>query len=210
MKQQNPRTFRCVGCARQEPIFSVPDATIGHPVSNWKIVPCEALARPLAGTSARANYGPNGPGGPENAFWRQLGIHNLRSAGRTLADRSVRCAARLCLRDSKTSAREVALGAAARQFRNSIQACRAKDGKLLPDGSAVPLEGSNCYERVRTKWQAIRAVAERLPMLRNYDLRDSFPSHAIMSGESLLTPPACSVTAAWIRRQTMRIWETKC
>jgi hypothetical protein len=85
----------------------------------------------LAGTSARANYGPNGPGGLENAFWRQLGIHNLRSAGRTLADRSVRCAARLCLRDSKTGAREVALGAAACQFLKSIKARRAKDGMLI-------------------------------------------------------------------------------
>lgn len=94
---------------------------------------------------------------------------------------------RLCLRDSKTGAREVALGAAARQFLKTIQARRAKEGMLMPNGSVFPLDGSNRYERVRTKWQTIRAVADLPPTLRIHDLRHSFASHAIMSGESLLT-----------------------
>ncbi len=85
-------------------------------------------------------------------------LSDLRTV-RWLIEQWVLLPVRLCLRDTKTGALIVTLGAAARQFRKSIQACRANDGILQARGSVVPLEGSNCYERVRMKWQASPAVA---------------------------------------------------
>lgn len=91
---------------------------------------------------------------------------------------------RLRLRDSKTGARDVPLGTAARRFfisyRRRRSAARGRH-KVFQFGGAVP------YERVRTVWLSVRKEAQLPATLRIHDLRHSFASHAIMAGESLFT-----------------------
>jgi len=93
---------------------------------------------------------------------------------------------RLCLRDSKTGPREVLLGAPAsrflREFRTGLP--RQAQTKLAP---VFPLMGGQRYEAVRSVWISIRREAGLPPKLRIHDLRHSFASHAVMSGETLFT-----------------------
>jgi integrase len=94
---------------------------------------------------------------------------------------------RLCLRDSKTGSREVPLGTAARRLLKSVQKRQAQSHLLHPHGRVFSLGVSDAYELVRRKWHEARAAAKLPPALRIHDLRHSFASHAIMSGETLLT-----------------------
>jgi site-specific recombinase XerD len=92
---------------------------------------------------------------------------------------------RLRLRDSKTGPRDVPLGAPVRWF---LKAHRAK---LRPAFRAAaypvfPLPyRQNCWQ-VQRAWRAIKLEAELPATLRIHDLRHSFASHAVMSGETLL------------------------
>jgi site-specific recombinase XerD len=88
---------------------------------------------------------------------------------------------RLRLRDSKTGARDVPLGAAARRFLATHG--HRQDSKLATDAHVFPVG----YERVRTVWRNVRAAAGLPHGIRIHDLRHSFASHAIMAGESLFT-----------------------
>lgn len=91
---------------------------------------------------------------------------------------------RLRLRDSKTGARDVALGIATRRFLKEHRA--ALDRRARGARSPVfPLPGGQRYEAVRSVWLAVRQEAELPGKLRIHDLRHSFASHAIMSGETL-------------------------
>ncbi len=90
---------------------------------------------------------------------------------------------RLCLRDSKTGPREVPIG---RPVQKLISARRAayryryhREDRIFP----LP-EGNRC-SFVQTVWYKARAEAELPPTLRIHDLRHSFASHSVMSGETL-------------------------
>jgi len=91
---------------------------------------------------------------------------------------------RLRLHDSKTGARDVPLGTAARRFFTSYRRRRSSAcgrHKVFQFGEAMP------YARVRTVWLSVRKEAQLPGTLRIHDLRHSFASHAIMAGESLFT-----------------------
>lgn len=91
---------------------------------------------------------------------------------------------RLRLRDSKTGARDVALGMATRRFLKEHRA--ALDRRARGAHSPVfPLVDGQRYEVVRSAWLSVRREAELPHTLRIHDLRHSFASHAIMSGETL-------------------------
>jgi site-specific recombinase XerD len=92
---------------------------------------------------------------------------------------------RLRLRDSKTGPREVPLGMPVRRFLNAHRT------KLRPAFRAAacpvfPLRRQDS-EVVRLAWYAIRAEAGLPAKLRIHDLRHSFASHAVMSGETLFS-----------------------
>lgn len=91
---------------------------------------------------------------------------------------------RLRLRDSKTGARDVALGMATRRFLKEHRAAlnRCARGARSP---VFPLVGGQSYEVVRSVWLSVRREAALPDTLRIHDLRHSFASHAIMSGETL-------------------------
>lgn len=91
---------------------------------------------------------------------------------------------RLRLRDSKTGARDVPLGTTARRFFAAHRKAR-----LSASNTALvfPFPGLDGYERIRTVWKAVRRDAQLPTALRIHDLRHSFASHAIMSGETLFT-----------------------
>lgn len=91
---------------------------------------------------------------------------------------------RLRLRDSKTGPRNVLLGMPVRRFLRAHRASlpRRARGSAAP---VFPLVGGQNYEAVRSAWLAIRHEAELPPTLRIHDLRHSFASHAVMSGETL-------------------------
>jgi len=92
---------------------------------------------------------------------------------------------RLRLRDSKTGARDVPIGPPVVQF---LKAHRARFRRSLPNTAKVfPLATGQEYELIRVVWFAVRKEANLPPKLRMHDLRHSFASHAIMSGETLLT-----------------------
>jgi integrase len=55
-------------------------------------------------------------------------------------------------------------------------------GRLRP---VFPMFGGQRYEGVRSVWFAIRREADLPPVLRIHDLRHSFASHSVMSGETL-------------------------
>lgn len=50
-----------------------------------------------------------------------------------------------------------------------------------------PLIEGKEYEAVRSVWFSVRRDADLPPKLRIHDLRHSFASHSVMSGETLLT-----------------------
>jgi integrase len=91
---------------------------------------------------------------------------------------------RLRLRDSKTGPRDVALGVATRRFLKGHKTAldRRARGARYP---VFPLVGGQRYEAVRSVWLVVRREAELPETLRIHDLRHSFASHAIMSGETL-------------------------
>jgi len=92
---------------------------------------------------------------------------------------------RLRLRDSKTGPRDVPIGGPVVQF---FKGHRARFRRSLPKASKVfPLPVGQEYEMIRRVWFALRKEANLPPRLRMHDLRHSFASHAIMSGETLLT-----------------------
>ena len=91
---------------------------------------------------------------------------------------------RLRLRDSKTGPRDVPLGSPVRRF------LKAHRNRLVEQGHkrrrrVFPLFGGQHYKGVRSVWFAIRRAADLPPTLRIHDLRHSFASHAVMSGETL-------------------------
>jgi integrase len=92
---------------------------------------------------------------------------------------------RLRLRDSKTGARDVPLGTAARRFLMTHRKRNLSDAGMR--SHVFPMAEQSGYERVRTVWIGVRAKAELPPHIRIHDLRHSFASHAIMAGESLFT-----------------------
>lgn len=93
---------------------------------------------------------------------------------------------RLQLRDSKTGPRDVPLGSPVRRFLKEHKADLGKRdlGRLR---HVFPLFGGQRYESVRSAWLAIRREAELPSILRIHDLRHSFASHAVMSGETLFS-----------------------
>ncbi|MEC3947566.1 site-specific integrase [Sphingobium sp. HWE2-09] len=93
---------------------------------------------------------------------------------------------RLRLRDSKTGSRDIPLGAPVRRFLKSYRANLQRKG-IGGLRHVFPLLGRQHYEGVRSIWGSIRREAELPPTLRIHDLRHSFASHAVMSGETLFT-----------------------
>lgn len=91
---------------------------------------------------------------------------------------------RLRLRDSKTGPRDVVLGHPVRRFLKAHRAALPRRARAA-NAPVFPLMGGQCYEAVRPIWKAIRREAELPPTLRIHDLRHSFASHAVMSGETL-------------------------
>ncbi|MEJ7934470.1 site-specific integrase [Sphingobium sp. AN558] len=100
---------------------------------------------------------------------------------------------RLRLRDSKTGPRDVPLGTPVRQFlkalrSNANQSLRAKTPLPARKSHAVfPLPSRRGYGHVRSVWHSVRRQADLPSSLRIHDLCHSFASHAVMSGETLLT-----------------------
>lgn len=94
---------------------------------------------------------------------------------------------RLRLRDSKTGARDVMIGSATRRFLKAHRARLNLDHGGDDHDPVFPLPDGAKYETVRTVWLAVRRAAALPSTLRIHDLRHSFASHAIMSGETLLT-----------------------
>lgn len=93
---------------------------------------------------------------------------------------------RLRLRDSKTGPRDVPLGIPVRRF---LKAYRASLPRRARAAHCVvfPLVGGQDYEAVRSAWLVVRQEAELPARLRIHDLRHSFASHAVMSGETLFS-----------------------
>jgi integrase len=91
---------------------------------------------------------------------------------------------RLRLRDSKTGPRDVPLGLPVRRFLKEHRAGLVKRG-LSRARPVFPMFGGQRYEGGRSVWFAIRREAHLPPSLRIHDLRHSFASHAVMSGETL-------------------------
>ncbi|MBV1686468.1 site-specific integrase [Novosphingobium sp. G106] len=91
---------------------------------------------------------------------------------------------RLRLRDSKTGARDVALGIVTRRFLKDHKTALDRRARG-PRNPVFPLVGGQRYEVVRSVWLLVRREAELPDTLRIHDLRHSFASHAIMSGETL-------------------------
>ncbi|QCB53958.1 DUF4102 domain-containing protein [Sphingopyxis sp. PAMC25046] len=93
---------------------------------------------------------------------------------------------RLRLRDSKTGPRDVPLGLPVRRLLNAHRA--RLPARARGSGSPVfPLGGRQHYETVRSVWLVVRQAAGLPKALRIHDLRHSFASHAVMSGETLFS-----------------------
>ena len=94
---------------------------------------------------------------------------------------------RLRLRDSKTGPRDVVIGASVLRFLKSYRG-RMIAQRMAAEGDAVfPLPKGREYDAARNRWCAIRRDAGLPQKMRLHDLRHSFASHAVMSGETLLT-----------------------
>jgi integrase len=91
---------------------------------------------------------------------------------------------RLRLRDSKTGPRDVPLGLAVRRFFKAHRSS-APNNARTPPSPVFALAERQGYETVRKVWMQIRKQAGLSTTLRIHDLRHSFASHAIMSGETL-------------------------
>jgi len=89
---------------------------------------------------------------------------------------------RIRLRDSKTGPRDIPLGSPVRRFLKSYRANLQRGFHYV-----FPLAGRQHYEGVRSIWVSVRREADLSPKLRIHDLRHSFASHAVMSGETLFT-----------------------
>lgn len=111
---------------------------------------------------------------------------------------------RLRLRDSKTGPRDIPLGVAARRFLKAHRAdvrralrehqaitrrhqCLSRPCFALNPDAVFPLPMGSEYSRVQSEWYAIREDAGLPAKFRIHDLRHSFASYAVMSGETLLT-----------------------
>lgn len=94
---------------------------------------------------------------------------------------------RLRLRDSKTGARDVVVGAPVLRFLKVHRKKMDADRATRDCDAAFALPAGQEYETVRTVWSAVRRAADLPEKLRIHDLRHSFASHAVMSGETLLT-----------------------
>jgi integrase len=93
---------------------------------------------------------------------------------------------RLRLRDSKTGPRDVPLGSPVRRFLCTHKADLGQRG-LGRLRHVFPMFGGQRYELVRSAWLTIRREADLPANLRIHDLRHSFASHAVMSGETLFS-----------------------
>ena len=93
---------------------------------------------------------------------------------------------RLRLRDSKTGPRDIPLGVPVRRFLKAYRAKLQRKG-IGAFQHVFPLAGRQHYEGVRSIWVSVRREADLPPKLRIHDLRHSFASHAVMSGETLFT-----------------------
>lgn len=94
---------------------------------------------------------------------------------------------RLSLRDSKTGPRDVVLGAPVLRFLKSQRGRAERSRSALNPDRVFPLIDGKEYEAVRSVWFSVRWEADLPPKLRIHDLRHSFASHSVMSGETLLT-----------------------
>lgn len=90
---------------------------------------------------------------------------------------------RLRLRDSKTGARDVPIGSAVQHFLGRYRARPV----ACQSNAVFPIKAAYAYQAVQRIWYSVCRDAKLPPSLRIHDLRHSFASHAIMSGESLLT-----------------------
>lgn len=93
---------------------------------------------------------------------------------------------RLHLRDTKTGPRDVLLGLPVRRFLKSHRAALPKSAQSV-SAPVFPLAAGQNYEAVRSVWAVVRRTAALPPTLRIHDLRHSFASHAVMSGETLFS-----------------------
>ena len=93
---------------------------------------------------------------------------------------------RLRLRDSKTGPRDIPLGVPVRRFLKAYRAKLQRKG-IGAFQHVFPLAGRQHYEGVRSVWVSVRREADLPSNLRIHDLRHSFASHAVMSGETLFT-----------------------
>lgn len=93
---------------------------------------------------------------------------------------------RLRLRDSKTGPRDVLLGGSVRRFLKTYRASLPRRARAS-SFPVFPLAGGQDYEAVRSIWHIVRQAADLPPTLRIHDLRHSFASHAVMSGETLFS-----------------------
>ena len=94
---------------------------------------------------------------------------------------------RLSLRDSKTGPRDVIIGAPVRRFLRAHKVRGKRWRSALNPERVFPLIEEGEYEAVRSIWTSVRREADLPPKLRIHDLRHSFASHSVMSGETLLT-----------------------
>lgn len=94
---------------------------------------------------------------------------------------------RLRLRDSKTGARDVVIGVPVRRFLKAHRRRSLRKRSGAQTSAVFPLPQAREYEAVRTTWFAIRSASFLPEKLRIHDLRHSYASHSVMSGETLLT-----------------------
>nr|WP_306294734.1 tyrosine-type recombinase/integrase [Sphingobium lactosutens] len=91
------------------------------------------------------------------------------------------------MRDSKTGPRDVIIGAPVRRFLRAQKVRGKRWRSALNPERVFPMIEEGEYEAVRSVWTSVRREADLPPKLRIHDLRHSFASHAVMSGETLLT-----------------------
>lgn len=90
---------------------------------------------------------------------------------------------RLRLRDSKTGPRDVPIGMPVRAFLKEHRK-RVPPRDRVATAPVFRLAG-NRYSAMQSAWAHVRIAADLPIKLRLHDLRHSFASHAVMSGESL-------------------------